>query len=292
MATLPHPARLRRLARHTTPAGTNQTGRGVQANAELRFRLRQPLWGRRLRSYAMDDTQRLQRATAAVVAGGNSNHVGRPATYRGWWPGHAPACTTVWCDYLPRSVRQCTCPGYIPRAAATSDSALPTRWSAHAFGRRVAARLGQELGQPVVVEQQNPRSARWACWRCCAHARTDTRWCSAVPHPRALPADLRQAAIRSGGGFVPVALVGANTVCFMARNGVATDLPGLLAEARRLPGQLASAPPAPALSCIWRGSTYSTPPAGWRCCMCRIAVTVRRWWICWRATSTRWQTPS
>jgi len=108
-----------------------------------------------------------------------------------------------------------------------------------AFGRRVAARLEQELRQPVVVEnrtgaagaigvQEVLRSRPDGYTLLFGGASTHALYPLVFARPQYDPvADLTQ-----------VALVGANTVCFIARNGVATDLAGLMAEAKRRPGQL------------------------------------------------------
>jgi tripartite-type tricarboxylate transporter receptor subunit TctC len=108
-----------------------------------------------------------------------------------------------------------------------------------AFGRRVAARLSQELGQPVVVENKTGAAGAVGMLEV-LRARPDGYsmvFGGASTHAL-YPLIFAKPQYDPVEDFMPVALVGANTVCFMARNGVATDLPGLLAEARRVPGQL------------------------------------------------------
>jgi tripartite-type tricarboxylate transporter receptor subunit TctC len=108
-----------------------------------------------------------------------------------------------------------------------------------AFARRYAARLGQELGQPVVVENRTGAAGAIGVQEV-LRARPDgysLLFGGASTHAL-YPLVFARPQYDPVADFVQVALLGANTVCFIARHGVASDLAGLMAEARRRPGEL------------------------------------------------------
>ena len=108
-----------------------------------------------------------------------------------------------------------------------------------AFARRFATRLGQELGQTIVVEnrtgaagaigvQEALRSRADGYTLLFGGASTHALYPLVFARPQYDPIE----------DFTQVALLGANTVCFIARKGVADNLGDLLAQARRKPGEL------------------------------------------------------
>jgi tripartite-type tricarboxylate transporter receptor subunit TctC len=108
-----------------------------------------------------------------------------------------------------------------------------------AFARRFATRLGQELGQTIVVEnrtgaagaigvQEVLRSRADGYTLLFGGASTHALYPLVFARPQYDPVE----------DFTQVALLGANTVCFIARKGVADNLGDLLAQARRKPGEL------------------------------------------------------
>ena len=108
-----------------------------------------------------------------------------------------------------------------------------------AFARRFATRLGQELGQTIVVEnrtgaagaigvQEALRSRADGYTLLFGGASTHALYPLVFARPQYDPVE----------DFTQVALLGANTVCFIARKGVADNLGDLLAQARRKPGEL------------------------------------------------------
>ena len=108
-----------------------------------------------------------------------------------------------------------------------------------AFARRFATRLGQELGQNIVVEnrtgaagaigvQEALRSRADGYTLLFGGASTHALYPLVFARPQYDPVE----------DFTQVALLGANTVCFIARKGVADNLPDLIAQARRRPGEL------------------------------------------------------
>ena len=108
-----------------------------------------------------------------------------------------------------------------------------------AFARRFATRLGQELGQTIVVEnrtgaagaigvQEALRSRADGYTLLFGGASTHALYPLVFSRPQYDPIE----------DFTQVALLGANTVCFIARKGVADNLGDLLAQARRKPGEL------------------------------------------------------
>lgn len=108
-----------------------------------------------------------------------------------------------------------------------------------AFARRIATRLGQELGQSVIVEnrtgaagaigmQEVLRSRADGYTMVFGGASTHALYPLVFARPQYDPIE----------DFTQVALLGANTVCFIARKGVADNLADLLALARRRPGEL------------------------------------------------------
>jgi tripartite-type tricarboxylate transporter receptor subunit TctC len=108
-----------------------------------------------------------------------------------------------------------------------------------AFGRRVATRLSEQLGQPVVVEnrtgaagaigmQEVLRSRPDGYTMVFGGASTHALYPLVFAKPQYDPVE----------DFTQVALCGSNTVCIIARREVATDLPTLLAKARTNPGRM------------------------------------------------------
>lgn len=108
-----------------------------------------------------------------------------------------------------------------------------------AFARRFAIRLGQELGQTIVVEnrtgaagaigvQEALRSRADGYTLAFGGASTHALYPLVFARPQYDPIQ----------DFTQVALLGANTVCFIARKGVADNLGDILAQARRKPGEL------------------------------------------------------
>ena len=113
-----------------------------------------------------------------------------------------------------------------------------------AFARRIATRLGQELGQNVVPDNRAGASgaigmadvlrARPDGYTLVfAGASTHSLYPLVVARPQYDPLV----------DFSPVALVGANSVCVIARSDVATSLTQLVALAKARPGQLRFANP-------------------------------------------------
>lgn len=108
-----------------------------------------------------------------------------------------------------------------------------------AFARRFATRLGQELGQNIIVEnrtgaagaigvQEVLRSRADGYSLLFGGASTHALYPLVFAKPQYDPIE----------DFTQVALLGANTVCFIARKGVADNLADLLAKARQRPGEL------------------------------------------------------
>jgi tripartite-type tricarboxylate transporter receptor subunit TctC len=108
-----------------------------------------------------------------------------------------------------------------------------------AFARRFAARLGRELGQPVVVENRTGAAGAVGVLEV-LRARPDghTLVFGGASTHALYPLVFARPQYDPVEDLAQVALVGANTVCLIARHGVAADLAGLLAEARRRPGEL------------------------------------------------------
>ena len=130
-------------------------------------------------------------------------------------------------------------PPWAPERPVRLVVPFPPGGGTDAFARRFAARLGPELGQPVVVENRTGAAGAIGMQevlraRPDGHtlvfggASTHALYPLVVARPQYDPVE----------DFAQVALLGANTVCIIARHGVAEDLAGLLAEARRRPGQL------------------------------------------------------
>jgi len=116
---------------------------------------------------------------------------------------------------------------------------FPPGGGTDAFARRFATRLGQELGQTIVVEnrtgaagaigvQEVLRSRADGYTLLFGGASTHALYPLVFARPQYDPVE----------DFTQVALLGANTVCFIARKGVADNLGDLLAQARRRPGEL------------------------------------------------------
>ncbi len=113
-----------------------------------------------------------------------------------------------------------------------------------AFARRIAIRLGQELGQNVVPDNRTGASGAIGMADV-LRARPDgyTLVFGGASTHSLYPLVVGKPQYDPLVDFTPVALVGANTVCVVARSEVATDLPTLVAKARANPGQLRFANP-------------------------------------------------
>ena len=107
------------------------------------------------------------------------------------------------------------------------------------FARRYAARLGGEIGQPVVVENRTGAAGAIGTQEV-LRARADGT--SLLFGGASTHAIFPLMAVRPPydpvQDFAPVALLGASSVCFAARPEVAADLPALVARMRREPGAL------------------------------------------------------
>ena len=107
------------------------------------------------------------------------------------------------------------------------------------FARRYAARLGGEIGQPVVVENRTGAAGAIGTQEV-LRARADGT--SLLFGGASTHAIFPLMAVRPPydpvQDFAPVALLGASSVCFAARPEVAADLPALVARMRREPGVL------------------------------------------------------
>jgi tripartite-type tricarboxylate transporter receptor subunit TctC len=139
----------------------------------------------------------------------------------------------------PAAIGKARAQGAFPERPLRLVVPYPPGGGTDAFARRFAARLGQELGQPVVVENRTGAAGAIGVQEVLrarpdgysllfGGASTHAMYPLVFARPQYDPvADLTQ-----------VALLGANTVCIIARHGVATDLAGLMTEARRRPGEL------------------------------------------------------
>jgi tripartite-type tricarboxylate transporter receptor subunit TctC len=108
-----------------------------------------------------------------------------------------------------------------------------------AFGRRVAMRLGEQLGQPVVVENRTGAAGAIGMQEV-LRARPDGYslvFGGASTHAL-YPLVFARPQYDPVADFTQVALCGSNMVCIIARRDVAPDLPSLLAQARERPGRL------------------------------------------------------
>jgi tripartite-type tricarboxylate transporter receptor subunit TctC len=121
---------------------------------------------------------------------------------------------------------------------------FPPAGGTDAFARRIGTRLAQELGQPVVADNRTGGSGAVGMGDV-LRARADgytLAFGGASTHalyPLVVAKPLYDPLV----DFTPVALVGGNTVCVVARADVAMDLPALAAKARAQPGQLRFANP-------------------------------------------------
>jgi tripartite-type tricarboxylate transporter receptor subunit TctC len=113
-----------------------------------------------------------------------------------------------------------------------------------AFARRIATRLGQELGQNVVADNRTGASGAIGMAEV-LRARPDgyTLVFGGASTHSLYPLVVARPQYDPLSDFTPVALVGANTVCVVARSDVAMDLPALAAKARANPGRLRFANP-------------------------------------------------
>lgn len=139
----------------------------------------------------------------------------------------------------PAMIGRALAQGSFPERPLRLVVPYPPGGGTDAFARRFAARLGRVLDQPVIVENRTGAAGAIGVQEVLRNrpdgytllfggASTHALYPLVFARPQYDPiADLDQ-----------VALLGANTVCFIARHGVATDLAGLVAEARRRPGEL------------------------------------------------------
>ena len=116
---------------------------------------------------------------------------------------------------------------------------FPPGGGTDAFARRIAARLGQELGQSVVVENRTGAAGAIGMQEV-LRSRPDgyTLVFGGASTHALYPLVFSRPQYDPVADFTQVALLGANTVCFLARPGVAESLPALIEKARARPGQL------------------------------------------------------
>ena len=121
---------------------------------------------------------------------------------------------------------------------------FPPGGGTDAFARRIATRLGQELGQNVVADNRTGASGAIGMAEV-LRARPDgyTLVFGGASTHSLYPLVVARPQYDPLADFTPVALVGANTVCVIARADVATDMAALAARARANPGQLRFANP-------------------------------------------------
>jgi tripartite-type tricarboxylate transporter receptor subunit TctC len=121
---------------------------------------------------------------------------------------------------------------------------FPPGGGTDAFARRIATRLGQELGQNVVADNRTGASGAIGMAEV-LRARPDgyTLVFGGASTHSLYPLVVARPQYDPLSDFTPVALVGANTVCVVARSDVAMDLPALAAKARANPGRLRFANP-------------------------------------------------
>ncbi len=121
---------------------------------------------------------------------------------------------------------------------------FPPAGGTDAFARRIATRLAQELGQPVVADNRTGASGAIGMAEV-LRAKPDgyTLAFGGASTHALYPLVVAKPQYDPLVDFAPVALVGGNTVCVVARADVAMDLPALAAQARARPGQLRFANP-------------------------------------------------
>jgi tripartite-type tricarboxylate transporter receptor subunit TctC len=121
---------------------------------------------------------------------------------------------------------------------------FPPGGGTDAFARRIATRLGQELGQNVVADNRTGASGAIGMAEV-LRARPDgyTLVFGGASTHSLYPLVVAKPQYDPLSDFTPIALVGANTVCVVARSDVAMDLPALAAKARANPGRLRFANP-------------------------------------------------
>jgi tripartite-type tricarboxylate transporter receptor subunit TctC len=121
---------------------------------------------------------------------------------------------------------------------------FPPGGGTDAFARRIATRLGQELGQNVVADNRTGASGAIGMAEV-LRAKPDgyTLVFGGASTHSLYPLVVAKPQYDPLSDFTPIALVGANTVCVVARSDVAMDLPALAAKARANPGRLRFANP-------------------------------------------------
>jgi tripartite-type tricarboxylate transporter receptor subunit TctC len=121
---------------------------------------------------------------------------------------------------------------------------FPPGGGTDAFARRIATRLGQELGQNVVADNRAGASGAIGMAEV-LRAKPDgyTLVFGGASTHSLYPLVVAKPQYDPLSDFTPIALVGANTVCVVARSDVAMDLPALAAKARANPGRLRFANP-------------------------------------------------
>jgi tripartite-type tricarboxylate transporter receptor subunit TctC len=107
------------------------------------------------------------------------------------------------------------------------------------FARRYAARLGTEVGQPVVVENRTGAAGAIGTQEVLRARPDGTALLFGGASTHAIfPLMAVRPPYDPVQDFAPVALLGASSVCFAARPEIAADLPALAARMRREPGRL------------------------------------------------------
>jgi tripartite-type tricarboxylate transporter receptor subunit TctC len=129
--------------------------------------------------------------------------------------------------------------GWMPDRALRLVVPYPAGGGTDVFARRVAARLGPALGQPIVVENRTGASGAIGVAEV-LRSRADglTLLFGGASTHAILPLVAVPPPYDPLRDLASVALVGANSVCVAVRPEVAADLPALVARARREPGQL------------------------------------------------------
>ena len=116
---------------------------------------------------------------------------------------------------------------------------FPPGGATDVFARRLAARLPQQLGQPVIVENRAGAAGAIGTLEA-ARARPDghTLLFGTASTLGLYPLLAERPQFDPLRDFLPVAIPGAATVAFVVRPGVAETLPSLVAAARARPGAL------------------------------------------------------
>ena len=116
---------------------------------------------------------------------------------------------------------------------------FPPGGATDVFARRLAARLPQQIGQPVIVENRAGAAGAIGTLEA-ARARPDghTMLFGTASTLGLYPLLAERPQFDPLRDFLPVAIPGAATVAFVVRPGVAETLPALVAAARARPGAL------------------------------------------------------